>query len=592
MTGSFNLKFEPQDKLIMSFFLTPPQPRRLKKKRLRKKTQTIDFWGRRQSMLGIFIIIIIILLSRAIYLQVKKADFLQSQGNARHLRTLKILAHRGMLMDRYGEPLAISTPVESVWVNPSQFVTARQDWSKLTELLSINRKKLEVKLAKRMDREFVYIKRHISPLIARQVNALELPGVFLQREYHRYYPTREVSAHVIGFTNIDDQGQEGLELALNNFLMGVPGKKRVIQNNNGQVVAYVDNISLPRPGQNIRISLDRRLQYLAYRELKAAVFRSRARAGSAIILDIRTGEVLAMVNQPAYNPNNRSELLSERYRNRAITDLFEPGSTFKPFTIAAALESGKYTPTTLVNTRPGYLRLHKYTVRDARNYGVINLATIIKKSSNVGASKIALSLKRKHIWQILTQLGFGRISGSGFPGEIAGRLAHFRQWPRAQHASISFGYGISVTTLQLARAYAALGNGGILPPIHFLPVDGGQESESGEPVLQPKTARQVLKMLEAVVQPGGTGTLAQITGYRVAGKTGTVRKIINGEYSKTDYLALFAGIVPAGVPRLVMIVVIDTPRTDSYYGGKVAAPVFAKVMSGALRLLNIPPDNF
>jgi cell division protein FtsI (penicillin-binding protein 3) len=580
----------------MSFHFTRSHSfyRRFQQKRVtqkNQKTQTIAFWGRRQSMLGIFGLIISLLLWRAIDLQINNTVFFQNQGNARHVRTLKISAHRGMLMDRYGEPLAISTPVESVWVNPSEFVTVSQDWSKLTQLLEINLKSLKDLLAKRMDREFVYVKRHISPALARQVRALQLPGVFLQREYHRYYPLGEVSAHILGFTNIDDLGQEGLELALNQFLMGVAGEKRVIQDKHGQIIAYVENLSLPRPGQNIRLSLDRRLQYLAYRELKAAVLQAEARAGSAIILDIHTGEVLAMVNQPAYNPNNRRELQGERYRNRAVTDLFEPGSTLKPFTIAAALESGKYAPTTLVNTNPGYLRLKKYTVRDSRNYGLINLATVIKKSSNVGASKIALSLKRQQLWQVLNRAGLGQISNSGFPGESAGLLTPFRQWPRAQHASISFGYGISVTLLQLARAYAVLGNGGILPPIYFLPLKNDEHEQVGESVIQARTARQILNMLEAVVKSGGTGTLAQIKGYRVAGKTGTVRKIINGEYSKTNYLALFAGIVPTSKPRLVMVVLIDEPRQGSYYGGKVAAPIFAKVMSGALRLLNIPPDN-
>jgi cell division protein FtsI (penicillin-binding protein 3) len=569
-----------------------PRRRRFLKKRPLPKTQTLPFWGRRQWVLGIFVLIIGVLLCRAVYLQLINANFLQSQGNARHLRTLSIAAHRGMLMDRNGEPLAISTPVASVWVNPAQFVTARQKWAMLTKLLDIKTSELEALLAKRMQREFVYIKRHISPSLASKVQALKLPGVFLRREYRRYYPAGEVSAHVLGFTNVDDHGQEGLELALNNFLMGMPGAKRVIQDKTGQVIALVESLRIPRPGQNIRLSIDRRLQYLAYRELKAAVLRSRARAGAAIILEVHTGEVLAMVNQPAYNPNNRRELQSERYRSRAVTDVFEPGSTIKPFTIAAALESGKYAPSSRVNTHPGFLQLGKYIVRDSRNYGVISLATVIKKSSNVGASKIALSLKPKRVWQTLMQVGLGRISGSGFPGEVAGHLPHFSEWHTARRASISFGYGVSVTLLQLARAYAALGNDGILPPVHFLPVNDEKTGKGqGKRVMQAKTARQVLHMLKAVVKPGGTGSLAQISRFSVAGKTGTVRKVVAGKYSDNDYLALFAGIVPASAPRLVMVVLIDQPRADSYYGGKVAAPVFAKVMSGALRLLNIPPDN-
>ena len=548
------------------------------------------FWGRRQWMLGFFILIISLLLWRAIDLQIKNVDFLQSQGNARYLRTLPIVAHRGMLMDRNGKPLAISTPVDSVWINPELFVTARAKWSKLTKLLGLKISNLEKLLANRMQREFVYIKRHLSPSLARQVTALKLPGVFLQREYRRYYPTREVSAHILGFTNIDDQGQEGLELALNHFLMGVSGAKQVIQGKNGQIIANVETQSRPRAGQNIRLSIDNRLQYLAYRELKTAVLHSKARAGSAIILDINTGEVLAMVNQPSYNPNNRRSLKGERYRNRVVTDVFEPGSTIKAFTIAAALESGKYSPTTHVDTHPGYLQLGKYTVRDSRNYGIISVATILKKSSNVGASKIALSLPPERLRQTFAQVGFGRISGSGFPGEVGGRLPHFSQWRPTQQASISYGYGVSVTLLQLARAYAALGNGGVLPPIHFLRVNK-VEKKHYQRVMQAETARQLIQMLEAVVKKGGTGTLAQMKNFRVAGKTGTVRKHIAGEYSDSEHLALFAGIVPASAPRLVMVVLIDTPSAGSYYGGKVAAPVFVKVMTAALRLLNVPPDK-
>jgi len=586
-----------------------PLPRRRSPKdfRLGQKTQILPFWGRRQGILGFFILIISLLLWRAVYLQVNSTDFLQNQGNARYLRTLTIAAHRGMLMDRNGEPLAISTPVDSVWVNPTEFISAQQNrpktsattpkgsnvnsnWKSLGKVLGLKTSELEAFITERMQREFVYLKRHISPTQTHQLNALKLPGVFLQREYRRYYPTSEISAHVLGFTNVDDFGQEGLELAFNEFLIGIPGTKQVMQDKNGQVIALLTSPRLPTPGRNIRLTIDRRLQYLAYRELKAAVLKSRARAGSAIILDVRTGEVLAMVNQPAYNPNNRAELKSERYRNRTITDVFEPGSTLKPFTIVAALESGQYTPTTLVNTHPGYLQLGKYTVRDSRNYGVINVATVIQKSSNVGTSKIALSLSPKQLWQTLTGLGLGRNPGSRFPGEVAGHLPHFSHWHTARQASISFGYGVSVTLLQLARAYAALGNGGTLPPIRFIPPEE-QEPKKNETIMQANTARQVLSMLKAVVRFGGTGSLAKIRGYQVAGKTGTVRKVVAGKYSEQDYLALFAGIVPASAPRMVMVVMIDKPRADSYYGGKVAAPVFAKVMASALRLYNIPPDD-
>jgi len=561
----------------------------------RLKTQMLPFWGRRQGMLGLFALILIVLLGRAVYLQLNTADFLQKQGNARHLRILPLPAHRGMIMDRYGAPLAISTPVDSVWVDPTPFLTAQSQWPQLTSLLGLKTSELDDLLAKRLQREFVYVKRHISPSLADQVKALKLPGVFLQREYRRYYPAGEVAAHVLGLTNVDDRGQEGLELTLNDFITGIPGAKRIMQDKKGQVVAELEMLRTPRPGQNIRLSLDRRVQYLAYRELKAAVQRYKARAGSAVILDVHTGEVLAMVNQPAYNPNNRSTRYSGRYRNRAVTDVFEPGSTLKPFTIATALESRQYTPVSRIDTRPGSLKIGRYTVRDSRNYGVINLTTVIQKSSNVGASKIALSLSKKQMWAMLTQVGFGSLSGSGFPGEVTGRLAHFRQWHITEQATISFGYGINVTLLQLARAYAALGNKGILPPIRFLDVEESNRKRLTDhlprPVMQANTAQQILKMLEKVVKSGGTGSLAQIPGYSVAGKTGTVRKHIGGQYSDKEYIALFAGLVPAKSPRLVMVVMIDRPRGKSYYGGTIAAPVFATVMKDVLRLLNIAPDK-
>ncbi|HHB93011.1 MAG TPA: penicillin-binding protein 2 [Thioploca sp.] len=559
----------------------------------RRKSNTPIYWKRRQLLLIFFIIIISILLLRAVYLQTNRADFLQYQGSARHLRTIPIVAHRGMLMDRNGKPLAISTPVDSVWVNPAQFITVKDKWLELANLLSLKLSELENILSKRMQRKFVYLKRHIEPKITAQITALKLPGVFLQSEYKRYYPTGEVSAHVVGFTNIDDYGQEGLELALNKFLLGTPGKKQIVQDKNGQLIAEPIDLTAPIMGQDIKLTIDIRLQYLVYRELKQAVANSNARAGSAVILDINTGEVLAMVNQPTYNPNNRNNI--QNYRNRVVTDIFEPGSTLKPFTIASALNSGKYSPNTKINTNPGRLSLGKYTIRDSHNYGIIDVATIIKKSSNVGASKIALSLSAKRLWQILTKSGFGYISGSGFPGEVAGRLSHFSEWYKVQQASISFGYGIGVSLLQLARAYAMLGNDGILPPIKFLektmenPVKSlGSESTK---VISPKISKQMLNILMQVVQPDGTGAKAQINGYKVAGKTGTVRKPVIGGYSENDYLALFVGIVPASNPRLVMAVLIDEPRQNEYYGGKVAAPVFANVMTEALRLLNIFPDD-
>ncbi len=563
----------------------PTQPKKKNSRRRRYKKYNSAI--RRRWILVIFLIVIIILFWRAIDLQINSSHFLQSQGQKRHIGIEKIIVHRGMLMDRNGEPLAISTPIQSVWVNPKQFVENKSQWGKLAGLLDIELVALEKLLINRMQREFVYVKRHISPFIAAEVKELKLSGVFLQREYRRYYPTKEMSAHLLGFTNIDDQGQEGLELGLNNFLTGISGVRQVIKNKYGKVIAYVKNISLPRPGQDIRLSIDRRLQYWTYQELKTAVLRAKATAGSAIILDIKTGEVLAMTNQPDYNPNNRRELKSDHYRNRVITDVFEPGSTIKPFTIIAALTSGKYIPTSRIDTRPGILKLGKHIIRDSRNYGVIDLATVIRKSSNVGASKIALSLSAEQLWNNLTKFGFGKISGSGFPGEVAGSLMNFQQWNKARQGTIGYGYGINMTILQLARAYAAIGNQGILPPISFFPTEAVQ----GQQIIRKEIAAQTMQMLEAVVT-NGTGTLAQVKGFRVAGKTGTVRKYITGKYVGENHLALFVGIVPASAPRLVMVVLIDSPHRGSYYGGKIAAPVFSKVMTNVLRVLNISPDDY
>jgi len=542
---------------------------------------------RLQWIMGLFLVIMLLLLGRAIDLQWIKADFLQSQGEARYLRTLPIVAHRGMLLDRQGEPLAMSTPVDSVWINPAQFMTARPQWGSVAELLALSFSDLDTLLAGRMHREFVYLKRHISPSLSQRIKALNIPGVFLQREYRRYYPTAEVCSHVLGFTNIDDRGQEGLELAFDEALRGRPGEQHVIQDNRGQVIAQVAQLRLPRRGQDIRLSLDRRLQYLAYRALKAAVHHLHAQSAAAVILAIPSGEVLAMVNQPGYNPNDRQQLAGEVYRNRAVTDVFEPGSTLKPFTVITALESQQYTPHTLVDTRPGQVQMGQYTIRDSRNYGVIDVATVIQKSSNVGASRIALSLSPQQLWQQLTRLGLGQVSGSGFPGEASGYLAPFTQWQPVEQASLSFGYGMNLTLLQLARAYAAIGNQGQLPPVHFMATTGNSVAPQ---VMSAQTAQQMLTMLEKVTQLGGTGAQARIPGFKIAGKTGTVHKSTTHGYSNHDYIAVFVGLVPATAPRLVMAVMINEPQ-EQHYGGEVAAPVFAQVMSGALRILNIPPDE-
>lgn len=539
-------------------------------------------------VLGLLALTVFFLLWRAVDLQVMNNGFLQDQGNARHLRVLDMPAHRGMITDRNGEPLAISTPVDSVCANPQEVIMARESWPVLARLLEIDQDYLRRRLMENASREFVYVKRHINPELAQQVMALNIPGIFLQREYRRYYPAGEVTAHIVGFTNVDDVGQEGLELAYNEWLRGTPGSKRVIKDRLGRVIENVESIETPSPGMDLTLSIDRRIQYLAYRELKAAVLENNARSGSAVILDVKTGEVVAMVNQPSFNPNNRGTLRSEYYRNRAVTDVFEPGSTIKPFTIAAALETGKYHPHTFIDTTPGFFRVGKSTVRDIRDYGNIDVTTIIQKSSNVGASKIALSLEPKQMWSMFSRVGFGSLTGSGFPGEVGGLLTDYWRWHDIERATLSFGYGLSVTPLQLAQAYTVLADGGRLKPISFLRID---ETPRAESVIEPKITRQVLAMMEKVTEVGGTGTNARILGYHVAGKTGTVQKSGVGGYSDEHYIAMFAGIAPASRPRLAMVVMINDPRNEHYYGGQVAAPVFSTVMSGALRLMGIAPDD-
>ncbi len=554
----------------------------------------VTYRGRRWLVLSVLAVAGLTLVWRAVDLQVLDKDFLQGQGDARFLRVVSEPAHRGMITDRYGEPLAISTPVDSVWADPQQLIQSRDAWPQLAKLLGIKRGALERLLAAKRHKEFVYLKRRVSPGLAEQVMALEIPGVALAPEYKRFYPAGEVAAHVVGFTNVDDQGQEGMELVYDVRLKSIAGTHRVIKDRYGRVVENVERISEPQPGEDIALSIDRRLQYLAYRELKAAVKKHRADSGSLVILDVRTGEVLAMVNQPAYNPNNRYRLKSGDLRNRAVTDVFEPGSTIKPFTVAAALETGKFTARTVVDVRPGYLKVGRKTIRDFRDYGVIDVATIIQKSSNVGASKLALVISPEHLWNTFASVGLGTDSGSGFPGEPAGLLTDFGAWRDIQRATVSYGYGLSVTALQLTRAYAALATDGRPLPVSFVPRTLAQAAELADyyqPVLGQKSLLAVRRMLESVVEERGTGTRAAVPGYRIAGKTGTVKKSGAGGYVEDSYLALFAGFAPASDPRLAMVVMINEPRSEKYNGGVVAAPVFSKVMAGALRMLDVPPDN-
>ncbi|MGH8282777.1 MAG: peptidoglycan D,D-transpeptidase FtsI family protein [Gammaproteobacteria bacterium] len=546
-------------------------------------------WGwRSTAVLGVFTLAAAALLGRAVYLQMFDNQFLQDQGKERHLRVVEIPAHRGMILDRNGQPLAVSTPVDSIWMNPQEISDALGRIPQLAHALGVPLHDILKLLNGNHDKQFVYLVRGMDPYAAQRVTALGIPGVYSQREYRRYYPAGEVTAHVLGFTNVDDTGQEGLELAYNNWLRGVPGAERVIVDRYGRSVQDVESLRAPRPGKNLVASIDLRVQYLAYRALKQAVLEQGAKSGSIIVMDARTGEVLAMANQPSFNPNNRGDYQASLYRNRAVTDQFEPGSSMKPFTILAALLSGRYTPNTIVNTAPGSYKVSGYTIRDDNDYGAINLTTILEKSSNVGASKIALSLSPELLWKTLSAFGFGHLSGSGFPGEVPGSLPDYRSWSMARQATISYGYGVAVTALQLADAYDILADNGIRRPPSFVRLDA---APPGQQVIPSAVAVELRHMLETVVSNEGTGKLADVAGYHVAGKTGTAHIAQNGGYSSNDYISVFAGIAPATNPRLVTIVVIREPSKGQYYAATVAAPVFARVMTGALRLLDIPPDD-
>ncbi|MBV6418540.1 MAG: Peptidoglycan D,D-transpeptidase FtsI [Steroidobacteraceae bacterium] len=527
------------------------------------------------------------LLWRAVDLQLMDHGFLAGQGDARFSRVATIAAHRGTVTDRYGEPLAVSTPVDSVWVNPKELAPATEQLPRLAKALQLDRNDLARRVTSNLDREFLYLRRHMQPADAAKIMALGVPGVYLVREYRRYYPSGEVVGHLLGFTNVDDAGQEGIELAFDHWLAGEDGAKRVIQDRYGRVVQDVESIRPVRPGRDLVLSIDLRIQYLAYRELKAAIREQRAKSGSVIVLDVDTGEVLAMVNQPAYNPNDRDQINARTYRNRAATDILEPGSSIKPFVVAAALASGKYNERSIVDTSPGFIRVGVKPIEDKHNLGRINLATILAKSSNVGMTRVALSLDPEQLWTTLTKLGFGQVTTSGYPGESAGLLPHWSHWRPIGIATLSYGYGLSVTPLQLAHAYATIGGGGLSRPVSFLRVDA---APVGDRVLDERVSRSLVHMLESVVTPEGTGLRAAIPGYRVAGKTGTAWKSNAGGYSTDRYMAVFGGVAPATNPRLAAVVIIDEPGAGRYYGGDVAAPVFSRVVGGALRLLAVAPD--
>ena len=555
-----------------------------------KKAKTIQasYEWRFRIVLAGFVVLTLAIACRSVFLHVINQDFLIHEGDMRTLRVQEITAHRGIIKDRRQKPLAVSSPVASVWIKPKDMMENRRHWEQLAKLCNLPYKHLKDIVLGNQNKSFVYLKRHISPQQAEKIKDLDIPGVNTIKEYRRFYPSGEIAAHVVGMTNIDDVGQEGLELTYTQSLQGLPGKKRVLKDRKGRVIEDLDIIKTAEPGQDLVLSLDLRAQHIAYRELLAAVRAHKADSGSAVVLDVETGEVLALVNQPSFNPNNRNSIKRGSLRNRALTDVFEPGSTMKPFTVAAAMETGKYKARTPVDTRPGYLKVGRKLIKDHRNYGLINVEKVLTKSSNVGSTKLALSLEPGTLQEMLNRLGLGASTGSGYPGESSGHLPDREKWRPIELATLSYGYGLSVTTLQLAQAYAVLASGGVKKPVSLTKIGHAPE---GERVISEKISRQIIAMLETVISEEGTGSRAKISGYRVAGKTGTVHKITKGSYADDQYISLFAGMAPATNPKIVTVVMINNPRGEEYFGGLVSAPVFAKITSGVLRLLDVMPDD-
>jgi len=544
----------------------------------------------RYKMIGvIFGGVFLGLVVRAVYLQIIDNDYLQSEGDARYLRVQKEEPTRGMIVDRNNQPLAISTPVDSIWMHPPTILRQQKEYSykKLTKLLGMTRDQLIAKANKAKAKEFSYLRRHLSPQIANEILALDVPGINTVREYKRYYPAGPVLGHVLGFTNIDNEGQEGLELAYNKSLKGQAGRTHVLRDKMGHVVEYVEQLSRVKHGEDIQLSLDARIQYLAYRHLQAAVKSHQASSASLVALDAKTGEVLAMVSMPDFNPNDRAELKSARFRNRSITDSFEPGSTMKPFTVAMALEDGVVEPETLIDAQNGFYYIGRSRISDTKPYGEISVSDVIKKSSNIGSAKIAMMMPPRDLYDTYRELGFGSTNGLKISGEHKGILAKRKKWRPIEHATLSYGYGLSVNTLQLARSYLALANDGVMMPISLHPV---KEQPEGTRVFSKEVVDQVALMLEAAVSDKGTAPKARVDQYRVGGKTGTAHKVVNGQYQDDSYMSLFAGFAPISDPDIVLVVSVNDPKGVDYYGGLVAAPVFSSVMAGALRFRDVPPD--
>ena len=531
-----------------------------------------------------FVFLTLAMCTRLVFLHVVDHEFLQDQGDARSIRAERINAHRGMIRDYSGKPLAISTPVVSIWANPVELLADPDNLPYIAAIFDVPAQKFEKRIQENAHRTFVYLRRQMPPPQAEKILAQKIKGIYGQKEYQRYYPAGEIAAHVVGFTNIDDEGQEGIELAFDDWLRGEQGKKKVLKNLYGDVVRDLRPMVEAVAGKNLDISIDLRIQYLAHRELKSAISHYGAVSGSIVILDAETGQILSLVNQPSYNPNNRIGLEIGSVRNRAVTDVFEPGSTVKPFTVAVALESGLYQPDSVVDTSPGYVQVGSKTIPDPRNFGELDLGAIIANSSQVGITKLALTLDEYDVWTMFSELGFGQPVGIGFPGESGGYLPNRRRWKDIERATFAYGYGFQVTPLQLAAAYQVIASGGIKRELSLVK---GQAGEAHR-VMSAKTAQELKVMLARVVDEG-TGSRASIADYEVAGKTGTVRKVGESGYEDTRHMAFFAGMTPVDRPRLVGVVMINEPSGKEYGGGAIAAPVFARVMKEALRLLNIPP---
>jgi cell division protein FtsI (penicillin-binding protein 3) len=547
-----------------------------------------SFSLRRRWLLGMIVAGMVVLISKAVTLQVFDKEFLKEQGDIRHVSDVPVYAYRGMIKDRHGAPLAISTPVESVWINPQEFKVATNSQIKQVErLLNLSDGKIDEILSADSHRQFAYLARQVSPHLADQLKSLKMTGVYFDREFKRFYPTGGVAAHLIGFTDLDDKGQEGLESAYDHLLRGIAGSKRVIRDGKRQIIDDIENIKEPIPGKTLELSIDQRIQYLAYRELAHAVTINHAKSAVLVVLDAKNGEILAAVNQPSFNPNTRKNLKETLYRNRALTDVFEPGSTVKPFVVAAALDGHYVRPDEMFETN-GSLEIGTHVVKDVHNYGTLDLTGVIKKSSNIGVSLMALRMPPKYFWEVYHQLGFGEAAACGFPGEASGSLLDYSKWKPFDNATLSFGYGLSASALQLARSYTALADNGIL---HSVSLFKREEDPDAKRVFTARTAKSVRAMMETVVSKEGTAYEARIDGYSVAGKTGTVKKAGTGGYVEKSYFSVFAGMAPASNPRLIVVVMIDEPSAGQYYGGIVSAPVFSKVMAGALRILEVAPDQ-